>query len=43
MEKDKTTTNRLEDDDLHGEQWILKIDGASNENGSRDGMMLISP
>ena len=43
MEKDETTAKRLEDSDLHEEQWILYIDRASNENGSKAGMMLISP
>ena len=34
MEKNKTTAKKLKDGDLHGEQWILYVDGASNENGS---------
>ena len=43
MEKDKTAAKRFEDDNWHGEKWILYIDGASNKNGSGVGMMLISP
>ena len=42
MEKDKTTKKMLWDSDLHGEQWILYVDEASNENGSGVDMMLIS-
>ena len=43
MERDGTITKRLEDGDLNGEQWILYVDEASNENKSGAGMMLISP
>ena len=43
MEKDETAAKMLKDSDMHGEQWIFYVDGALNENGSRAGMMLISP
>ena len=43
MEKNEIAAKRIEDGDLHGEQWILYVDGASNENGSGAGTMLISP
>ena len=43
MKRDKIAGKRLEDGDLHGEQWILYVDATSNKNGSGAGMMLIIP
>ena len=43
MEENKITTNKLDVSDLNREQWILYVNGASNENGSGASMMLISP
>ena len=41
--KSKMTATKYEDSDHNAEQWTLYIDDASNENGSRVGMTLISP
>ena len=42
-EKGRTSATKYEDNDQGTTQWTLCMDGASNENGLRAGMMLISP
>ena len=42
MKRDEVSANRQEDSNLGGEQWVLYMDGASNENRLGAGIMLIS-
>ena len=43
MERNKTPANTSKEGDLEGKQWALFVDGASNKNGYRAGIMLVSP
>ena len=43
IERNETLVEMSEEGDFEGKQWTLFVDRASNETGSRAGIILVSP